>query len=199
VTSTKKREKPLRLHCVGGHATGKTTLTRWISSTYRLPMLGETARVELAKREISFDRLRVDVAATTQYQHDVFTAQLAAERGRDRFVADRAFFDNLAYMSRHGRGLRDILQSAPCRNAAVQMRRSIEAGATVLFFVRPHEALMKRDGFRAEGDLDVAGVWAVDGAVQFMLEMWGLDYVPIEGISFKERQRLVEAVLKDKT
>ena len=189
---------PLRVHCVGGHATGKTTLTRWISSTYKLPMIAETARTELAKREVSFDRLRVDVAMTTQYQRDVFNAQLAAERGRSRFVADRAFFDNLAYMSRHGRGLREILQSQPCRRAAAEMRRSVVAGTTVLFFVRPHEALLKRDGFRAESDLDVAGVWAIDGAVQFMLEMWGLDYVPVEGVNFKERQRLVEAVLRDK-
>lgn len=194
LTPTRK----LKVYCVGAHSTGKSHLGRWISSTYRLPRIAEVARTELAKLEVGFDRLRVDVERTSQYQRDVFAAQLAAEKGLRRFVSDRAFLDNLAYFSKWGRGLRDVVSSQSCRHAADSMREGIGAGEVVVFFVRPQTALLAKDGTRAEGDLDVAGVWAIDGAVQFMLEAWDLDYVPIETSCFKDRCRVVEAVLKGK-
>lgn len=190
-------QKDLKIYMVGAQSVGKTSLARWTSAAYKLPLIAETARTELAKLEISFDRLRVDVEMTSRYQRNVFDAQLQAEQGKHRFVADRAFFDNLAYLARHARGLRQVVNSSTCRRAAAEMRRGLDAGTTFIFFIRPHHALIQRDGFRAEGDLDMAGLWAIDGAISFMLELWGLDgYVPIEGSSPRERQRVVQAVLK---
>ena len=182
----------MKLYFVGAHSTGKTTLARYTSTTYKLPLIAETARTELAKIERRFDDLRVDVAATTSYQFAVFHAQLRAEHGLLRFVSDRAFFDNLAYLASHGSGLRTVLQSKPCRDAAARMRREIDDGTCRVFFVRPHAALLKADGFRAEGDLNTADVFRIDGMVGFMLELWDLRYVPIEGCAMRERQRLVD-------
>lgn len=181
-----------KVYFVGAQCVGKTSLARWVANTYHLPMIAETARTELAKLEVGFDRLRVDVEMTTQYQKAVFDAQLRAEHGLSRFVSDRAFFDNLAYLASHGNGLRDVLQSKPCRDAATRMRREIADGTCRVFFVRPHAALLKSDGFRAEGDLNVADVFRIDGMVAFMLELWDLRYVPIEGCAMRERQRLVD-------
>ena len=182
----------MKLYFVGAHSTGKTTLARYTSTTYKLPLIAETARTELAKIERRFDDLRVDVAATTSYQLTVFHAQLHAEHGLLRFVSDRAFFDNLAYLASHGSGLRTVLQSKPCRDAAARMRREIDDGTCRVFFVRPHAALLKADGFRAEGDLNTVDVFRIDGMVGFMLELWDLRYVPIEGCAMRERQRLVD-------
>ena len=91
-----------------------------------------------------------------------------------------------------------MMKSPACQQAADEMRAGVRQGTTLVFFVRPHAQLLRGDGFRAESDLDVAGVWAIDGAVQFMLEMWDIDYIPIESFSFKERQRTVEALLRGK-
>ncbi len=181
-----------KLYFVGAHSTGKSTLARYTAATYKLPFIAETARTELAKIERRFDELRVDVTATTSYQLAVFQAQLRAEHGLARFVSDRAFFDNLAYLASHGNGLRNVLQSKPCRDAATRMRREIGAGTCRVFFVRPHTTLLKSDGFRAEGDLNTADVFRIDGMVAFMLELWDLRYVPIEGCAMRERQRLVD-------
>jgi hypothetical protein len=189
----------MKLYFVGAHSTGKTTLARYASTTYKLPLIAETARTELAKMERRFDDLRVDVAATTQYQKAVFDAQLRAEHGLTDFVSDRAFFDNLAYLASHANGLRGVLQSRQCREAAAQMRDEVDAGTCRVFYVQPHAALLRSDGFRAEGDLSVPGVFRIDGMVAFMLEMWlpptssrRLRYVPIEGCAMRERQRLVD-------
>lgn len=197
-TGTQKPLKPLKVYLCGAHCVGKSTLARWISCRFQLPHIAEVARTELAKLEITFDQLRVNVDLTSTYQRNVFAAQLEAERGRSRFVADRAFLDNLAYLGKHARGLHDVLKSPACREAADEMRAGVRQGTTLVFFVRPHAQLLRGDGFRAESDLDVAGVWAIDGAVQFMLEMWDIDYIPIESFSFKERQRTVEALLRGK-
>lgn len=184
-----------KLYFVGAHSVGKSTLARYTAAAYKLPFIAETARTELAKIESNFDRLRVDVAATTQYQRAVFDAQLKAEHGLKSFVSDRAFFDNLAYLASHGTGLRQITQAKPCRDAARKMRDEIKRGTTKIFFVRPHLDLLKSDGYRAEGDLNLAGVYRIDGMVAFMLELWDLQYVPIEGSAMRERQRVVAEVV----
>ena len=54
----------MKLYFVGAHSTGKTTLARYASTTYKLPLIAETARTELAKMERRFDDLRVDVAGS---------------------------------------------------------------------------------------------------------------------------------------
>ena len=40
----------MRIYFVGSHATGKTTMTRWVSRRYGLPMITEVARSVLAEK-----------------------------------------------------------------------------------------------------------------------------------------------------
>ena len=51
----------MRIYFVGSHATGKTTMTRYVSRRYGLPMITEVARAVLAELETSLDALRTDV------------------------------------------------------------------------------------------------------------------------------------------
>ena len=48
----------MRIYFVGSHATGKTTLCRYVSRRYGLPMISEVARAVLAEMETSLDALR---------------------------------------------------------------------------------------------------------------------------------------------
>lgn len=192
--------RPFRVYAVGGQATGKTRLIKWISQRFGLPLVIETARTELVKLDetMNIDKMRVDIALTTKYQHNVFDAQIAVEKAMRRGAFDRAFLDNLGYLAFHGEGLSELVKRRECRLAAAELRRGTRAGDTVVFFVRPNEKLLKqdhRDGLRAENDLDIAGVHSIDGAVAFMLELWDIRYVPVESYSFRERTRLVERVL----
>src|SRR5262249_20129426 len=47
----------MRIYFVGSHATGKTTMCRYVSRRYGLPMITEVARAVLAEMETSLDAL----------------------------------------------------------------------------------------------------------------------------------------------
>jgi len=177
----------VRIYFVGSHATGKTTLCRHVSRRYGLPMISEVARAVLAEMETGLDTLRTDMDLVADYQERVFARQVAVERLHDgRFVSDRAF-DNLAYVAEH------------TTNAAAMMNdqrfhdymKWVSEG--VVFFLRPHQSLLKDDGVRAGVSWD--SVLRIDGMVKLMLEQYGITYLPIESMSMQERVRAVEFVL----
>src|SRR5512134_1686085 len=102
----------MRIYFVGSHATGKTTLCRWVSRRYGLPMITEVARAVLAENETSLDHLRTDMDAVAEYQERVFARQVAIEKLHDgKFVSDRAF-DNLAYAAEHTTVVADMMSDA---------------------------------------------------------------------------------------
>lgn len=180
----------MRIYFVGSHATGKTTMTRWVSRRYELPMITEVARSVLAELETNFDTLRTDMERVGDYQRRVFERQIATERLQDKgFVSDRAF-DNLAYAAEHALCLGDIMSDT----AGEDVRRYMEwVSEGVVFFVRPHRSLLKEDGVRAGVDWD--SVVRIDGMVKLLLEQFRIRYMPIDTPSMQERVRAVEFVL----
>lgn len=180
----------MRIYFVGSHATGKTTMTRWVSRRYGLPMITEVARSVLAELETNFDTLRTDMERVGDYQRRVFERQIATERLQEKgFVSDRAF-DNLAYAAEHALCLGDIMSDA----GGEDMRRYMEwVNEGVVFFVRPHRSLLKEDGVRAGVDWD--SVVRIDGMVKLLLEQFRIRYMPIDTPSMQERVRAVEFVL----
>lgn len=179
--------RAMRIYFVGSHATGKTTLCRHISRHYGLPMISEVARAVLAEMETGLDALRTDMDLVSDYQERVFARQVAVERMHDgRFVSDRAF-DNLAYVAEHTTNAFAMLNDQRFRD----YMRWVSEG--IVFFLRPHPSLLKEDGVRAGVSWD--SVVRIDGMVKFMLEQYGLPYLPIESVSMQERVRAVEFVL----
>ncbi len=177
----------MRIYFVGSHATGKTTLCRYVSRRYGLPMISEVARAVLAEMETGLDALRTDMDLVAEYQERVFARQIAVEKLHDgRFVSDRAF-DNLAYVAEH------------TTNAAAMMNdqrfhdymKWVSEG--IVFFLRPHQSLLRDDGVRAGVSWD--SVLRIDGMVKLMLEQHRISYLPIESVSMQERVRAVEFVL----
>ena len=180
----------MRIYFVGSHATGKTTMTRWVSRRYGLPMITEVARAVLAELETNFDTLRTDMERVGDYQRRVFERQIAIERMQDKgFVSDRAF-DNLAYAAEHAMVLGDIM----AEDSGVEVRSYMEwVSNGLVFFVRPHRSLLKEDGVRAGVDWD--SVVRIDGMVKLLLEQFRIRYLPIDTPSMQERIRAVEFVL----
>jgi nicotinamide riboside kinase len=180
----------MRIYFVGAHATGKTTMARWVSKRYGLPMITEVARGVLAELETNFDLLRTDMDLVADYQRRVFERQVATERLQEKgFVSDRAF-DNLAYAAEHTTILHDIMY----HDGGEELRRYMEwvAGGLV-FFVRPQRTLLKEDGVRAGVDWDA--VVRIDGMVKLLLEQFRISYLPIDTASMQERVRAVDFVL----
>jgi predicted ATPase len=177
----------MRIYIVGSHATGKTTLCRYISRRYGLPMITEVARAVLAEMEASFDALRTDMDLVAEYQTQVFARQMAVEKlHQGRFVSDRAF-DNIAYAAEHTTIVADLLAS---QGFAEYMKWVAEG---VVFFLRPHQSLLREDGVRAGVSWD--SVLRIDGMIKLLLEQHRLSYLPIESVSMQERVRAAEFVL----
>lgn len=180
-------DRSVRIYFVGSHATGKTTLCRYVSRRYGLPMISEVARAVLAEMETSFDALRTDMDLVGEYQERVFERQVAVERQNDgRFVSDRAF-DNLAYVAEHTTNAAAMMNDDRFRGYMKWVSQGI------VFFLRPHLSLLKEDGVRAGVSWD--SVVRIDGMVKLMLEQHRISYLPIESVSMQERVRAVEFVL----
>jgi predicted ATPase len=177
----------MRIYFVGSHATGKTTLCRYVSRRYGLPMITEVARGVLAEMEISFEALRTDIDLVGGYQKRVFERQIAAERSHGGgFVSDRAF-DNLAYAAEHTTIFADLLAESSLSDYMEWVSRG------TVFFLRPHPSLLKEDGVRAGVSWD--SVVRIDGMVKLLLEQHRIRYLPVESVSMQERVRIVEFVL----
>jgi hypothetical protein len=180
----------MRIYFVGSHATGKTTLCRYVSRRYAVPMITEVARGVLAEMETSLDSLRTDVDLVATYQRRIFERQIATERAHgDRFVSDRAF-DNLAYAAEHTTILADLLGEPEF----AEYMRWVADG--MVFFLRPHPSLLKDDGVRAGVSWD--SVLRIDGMVKLLLEQHRIRYLPVESVSMQERVRILEFVIGDR-
>lgn len=178
----------MRIYFVGSHATGKTTLCRYVSRRYGLPMITEVARMVLSEMETGLDALRTDVDLVAEYQRKVFERQIAIERLQPGgFVSDRAF-DNLAYAAEHTMVVADLLEDP----AFAEYMKWVSTGG-VVFFLRPHPTLLREDGVRAGVSWD--SVVRIDGMVKLLLEQHRIQYLPVESVSMQERVRAVEFVL----
>jgi hypothetical protein len=178
----------MRIYFVGSHATGKTTMTRYVSRRYGLPMITEVARAVLAELETSLDALRTDMDLVAEYQRRVFERQVQVERAQaGEFVSDRAF-DNLAYAGEHTLILADLINSDEFKKYTDWVSQGI------VFFVRPHKDLLREDGVRA--GVTWESVLRIDGMIKLMLEQSRIPYLPIESVAMQERARAVDFVLK---
>ena len=178
----------MRIYFVGAHATGKTTMTRYVSRKFGLPMITEVARAVLAELETSLDTLRTDMDLVAEYQRRVFERQVQVEHMQGTgFVSDRAF-DNLAYAAEHTLVLADLLAGDAYKSYTEWVSQGI------VFYLLPHQELLKEDGVRAGLTWD--SVLRIDGMIKFMLEQARIPYLPIESASMQERARAVDFVLK---
>ena len=179
--------QPVRIYLVGAHATGKTTLARWIRDHYGLPMISEVARGVLSEMEAQLDSLRTDVELVSHYQAQVFERQIEAEAAHSgSFVSDRAFC-NLAYAAHHSTILAEVFGDPRLERYMTSVRRG------VVFFLRPHKELLVADGVRA--GVQWEEVLRIDGMVKLMLEMFAVPYIPVASLAMQERTRLCERVL----
>src|SRR5512135_1443126 len=167
------------VYFIGAHSTGKTTMARYVSRQTGLQLLPEVARMVLAERELSMGTLRSDLDVVDSFQKEIFHRQMEIERNCDNFVSDRSF-DNLAYAAQHARVLRSILREKKFREYIERMRKP----DVILFYIRPVRATLRNDGVREQIDWDE--LVRIDGAIKFMLEMWGLQYFMIYSASMQE-------------
>lgn len=183
----------MRAYFAGASSVGKTTLAREVARRYGLRLLPEVARAVLAEREYpgGLAAMAGDLAATTEFQREVWARQIAAEEAAaDQYVSDRCA-DNLAYAAlRAEPGEVARLLAEPRAVAYLErLRRSR------VFLVRPHPHMLRADGVRADATWDDAV--RVDGAVTMLLAALAIPYTPIDSPAVADRLRVVAGVLGD--
>jgi len=179
----------MKVYFVGAHSTGKTTLAKYVSQQYKVPMITEVARMVLSEKEMHLDSLRYDLDQVDDYQRQIFHRQIEEEKRYPSFVSDRSFLDCLAYSAQHTRILPELLNDAKIQEHLPVLKNP----TSYIFFVRPSKATLKADGVRETPVWD--GVVAIDSMIKFMLEMWKLEYFQIHIDNMQERVRLVDNVL----
>ena len=177
----------MKVYICGAHSSGKSTIARYISEKYNLPIITEVARQILSEKELNIDSLRSNLEIVDSYQKEIFYRQLEEEKKYINFVSDRSF-DCLAYAAQHSRVLNELIFSDLMKNYLNELRND-----SYIFFVRPSKATMKADGVRESLTWD--GIIQIDSMCKFMLEMWNLKYYQINTDNMQERIRLIEAVL----
>jgi nicotinamide riboside kinase len=178
----------MKIYFVGAHSTGKTTCARYVSETYKLPMITEVARAVLSEKELHLDSLRYNLDLVDDYQESIFYRQIEEESKYTQYVSDRSF-DCLAYAAQHSRILNKLIQT----NEIKKYIESLWSNNSIIFFVRPSRATMKNDGVRESVNWD--GVISIDSMVKFMLEMFDLKYFQINIENMQERIRLIDSVI----
>lgn len=178
----------MKVYFVGAHSTGKTTCARYVSETYKLPMITEVARAVLSEKELHLDSLRYNMDLVDDYQQAIFFRQLSEEQKHTDFVSDRSF-DCLAYAAQHTR----ILASLIASDQLEPYLDKLKALDSFIFFVRPSKATLKADGVRESLTWD--GVVAIDAMIKFMLEMWELPHFQINMDNMQERVQTINSVL----
>lgn len=179
----------MKVYFVGAHSTGKTTLARYVSQKYNIPMITEVARMVLSEKETHLDALRYDLDQVDDYQRQIFHRQIEEEYRHSDFVSDRSFVDCLAYAAQHTRILPELMGDNKIQTHLPILR----AEDSYIFWVRPSKATLKADGVREAPVWD--GVVSIDSMIKFMLEMWNLCYYQIHIDNMQERVRLVDSVL----
>jgi len=181
------------IYVCGAEGTGKTDWTGRIARYYKLPMLPETARIELDCRGGSFGPLLCNPAAMNDYQRAVFDRQIALELATTpAYVADGHCLENLAYASENAQCVAELSQRLSCREYAVLTR--LRNG--VVFFLRPHPSMNAQDGIRIGADY--VAKQRIDAKLELLMQLWRVQYISVETPNAARREELIDYVLAAK-
>jgi predicted ATPase len=179
----------MRIYFSGAHSSGKSTLTRYVSERYTLPMINEAARVILNEKELHLSTLRSDLNSVNQYQSDVFYRQLEEEAKHKSFVGDRCLIDCVAYAIQHSSISAKLIKDPKFAQYIEQLKTS----QALIFFVRPSKSIMVEDGVRETPQWD--GMVAIDAIIKTLYEMNSIRYFQIGVDSIQERIKLIDNVI----
>lgn len=177
----------MKIYYTGAHSSGKSTLARYTSQKYKLPILTECARMVLSERELNVDSLRSDIEVVNSYQTEIFNRQLLEESKMINFVADRSLLDCIAYSAQHSTIVSELIKRPEFEQYIGSLKDAI------IFFIRPSKATLKSDGVREQLNWDA--VVSIDAMLKLLLEMFSLRYYNIDTDSAQERIRLVDATM----
>jgi len=178
------------IYFVGSHSSGKTSLVRWVSDNYKIPIINEVARTILSEMEVDIASLRLDIDAFGKFQTEVLRRQVLLEsQQKSSYVSDRAF-DSLAYAAEHT----DVTKTIFYSNLFIKYVKQVNKG--LVFFIRPCKSIMVDDGVRESVNWD--DLVRIDGMIKVILKLCGTRYIPIESSLPYERVNIVRNCIDER-
>ncbi len=181
----------MKVYFSGSHSQGKSTLVKYVSQKYNLPIVNETARTILSEQELQIDSLRCNIDIANKYQKDVFGRQLIEEVKYIDYVSDRSLIDILAYTTHHSNILPDMLAHPQLPDYLLNLKKP----DVFSFFIRPSKATLRADGTRESINWD--GVISIDASIKTFFKMWDIRHFQINADNMQERVHLIDAVLSN--
>lgn len=183
-----------KVYIIGASGVGKTTLAKYISEKFGLPLLsGATA---LAHKELgtNFDQLFTDMDAADSYQLEVWRQQMRLEEPYWKldgggFVSDRSF-DLMSYTARIASCAWQIARSDEFRTYIDRMRKD-----AICILIRRHPLLHVTPDGRRDRFLTPEWQLAVEGVVEYLLESNEIRYAVLDTPSWKDRVRTAEMIV----
>lgn len=180
----------MKIYLAGSHSSGKTTLAKYISKKYNLPLITEVARSVLSEEETTLKQLRSDIESVNNYQTKIFFRQLQREKElNNNFVSDRCV-DCLAYTAQHSQVLYKIVNTLEYKNYI----ENLKSKESIIFFIRPSKETLHNDGVRE--NLDWEGVISIDAMIKYIFKENNIDFYQINTANMQERIDFVDNVLK---
>jgi predicted ATPase len=179
----------MKVYFIGCHGSGKSTLCRYVSDSYNLPMIPEVARMVLSEMELQVDTLRSDIKTVNAYQSAVFYRQLEEEKKHKTFVSDRSLIDALAYSVQHSTIAPKLMKDSRLQEYVTGLKQK----DTIIFFVRPALATLKNDGVRESVSWD--GVVSIDAIIKTLLIMFEINVFQLDTENMQERVQIIDSLL----
>ena len=181
----------MRIYFVGSHATGKTTMTRYVSRRYGLPMITEVARAVLAELETALDALRTDMDLGRRVPAARVRAPGAGRELHDGTASSPTAPSTTSPTPPSTRSCSPTMHQRPTSYKRLHGVGGARASSSSC--ARTSD-LLKEDGVRA--GVTWESVLRIDGMIKLMLEQRRIPYLPIESVAMQERARAVDFVLK---
>jgi len=181
----------MRVYFAGAFSEGKTTLKNKVAAKYNLFPIPEQIRVLAAEKDIdNLQNYRINTDNVTKLQEETLLRQYETEKLYGKNLASCRCLDSVAFLAFFGR--KGSFFNFRNSNTYLEYVSWLREPDAHIFYILPQKNLLSGDGFR---DTDWELGLQISGAVRMILEVEGLDYIPISTSSSADREKIIFSYL----
>jgi len=181
----------MRVYFAGAFSEGKTTLKNKVAQHYNLFAIPEQIRVLAVEKDIeSISKYRVNTDNVTDLQKETLRRQYESEKMHAGGLASCRCIDSVAFLAFFGR--KGSFYEFRNDNTYLEYISWLRDPDAHIFYMEPKRKLITEDGFR---DTNWELALQISGAVRMILEVEGLEYIPITTDSSADREKIIFSYL----
>lgn len=170
-----------RIVIIGTHCTGKSTISKKISSILNIPLITECAR--------NYDIPEHPCDKLTEIQRCILNDQLIEEQKNENFISDRSTIDNIAYWIHNSS---EYVLNKENKEYIEKAIKNVHT-YTSIFLLEPEFPLVD-DGFRS---LDPIYQQRIDAIIKTILIVYDIQYTKVTGSIDERISKILETIRRD--